>query len=378
MAWYPGGWTKRKQITIDNTKVGGSGSHPNFPVLVNLASDAQLAASARLDGFDILFTASDEVTKLDHEIEKYVTGTGELVAFVRIPSLSTSVDTVIYMYYGNSGASDQSNKTGVWNSNYKGVWHLSEDPGAVGTDGIQDSTSNGWHLTDAGGMVSGDSVPVKIGNGLEFDGNEYLERADTYPTFTKFTVSGWVEATSYSAASCQLLQLQDTAAANGPKANVFQCNNSAPRFYLRNDASGTDSELFTNTFTNNQLYWVVITWNGDTGVLDFYIDGTLDSTDISFLGGAITPDVIRVARMQLDDAAFQYHIGKLDDIRLSDIARDKFWIATEWNNQNSPGTFYSLGTEQTPPGYANTVNGVAGVGAVNTVAGASINQINTV
>jgi biopolymer transport protein ExbB len=57
---------------------------------------------AQTDGGDIMFTAGDGVTKLDHEIEKYDPTTGELVAWVEVRSLSGSTNTDIYIYYGNT------------------------------------------------------------------------------------------------------------------------------------------------------------------------------------------------------------------------------------------------------------------------------------
>jgi len=37
--------------------------------------------------------------------------------------------------------------------------------------------------------------------------------------------------------------------------------------------------------------------------------------------------------------------GSMDEVRISNIARSSGWITTEYNNQSSPGTFYSLGVE---------------------------------
>jgi biopolymer transport protein ExbB len=39
--------------------------------------------------------------------------------------------------------------------------------------------------------------------------------------------------------------------------------------------------------------------------------------------------------------------GHVDEVRVSDSGRSSAWIATEYNNQNSPTTFYSLGPETT-------------------------------
>ena len=98
------GWQYRKEITIDATKV--TANLTNFPVLIAI-TDTNLASDAQPDGDDILFTGADGATQLDHEIESYTDSTGDLVTWVEVPSLSSSTDTIIYMYYGNSGASNQ-------------------------------------------------------------------------------------------------------------------------------------------------------------------------------------------------------------------------------------------------------------------------------
>lgn len=133
--WYDNAWSNRKAITIDHTKV--SATETDFPALIYLTTDSDLSATAQADGDDILFTSSDGTTKLKHEIERYEDVDGELIAWIKIPSLSSSVDTVIYMYYGNSSASAQSDPTNVWNSSFMSVLHMNSD---VATE--QDSTAN--------------------------------------------------------------------------------------------------------------------------------------------------------------------------------------------------------------------------------------------
>lgn len=63
---------------------------------------------------------------LDHEIDRYVNTTGELIAHIRIPSLHYLYDSDIDMYYGNSGASNGENAAGVW-SDYGSVFHLKDE-----------------------------------------------------------------------------------------------------------------------------------------------------------------------------------------------------------------------------------------------------------
>src|SRR6185436_4486853 len=120
------------------------------PVLISV-TDANLQAGAQASGNDILFTDGDGVTKLAHEIEKYSSVNGNLIAWVQVPSVSPTSDTVLYLYYGNGSAADQQNRTAVWDSSYKGVWHLPN--GSTLTAG--DSTGNGNHGTIVGNVLAG-------------------------------------------------------------------------------------------------------------------------------------------------------------------------------------------------------------------------------
>jgi len=58
-AWYDSNWDYRKKITINSALV--TADLADFPVLVSLASDADLAARALDNSYDILFTDSGGV-----------------------------------------------------------------------------------------------------------------------------------------------------------------------------------------------------------------------------------------------------------------------------------------------------------------------------
>jgi MSHA biogenesis protein MshQ len=105
--WYDAEWAYRKSITIQVSEVVGGSDLPNFPVLISF-TDTDLATDAQGNGNDILFTTStDEMTKLAHEIEEFDGGTGKLIAWVKVTSLSHDSDTVLYMYYNNSKCGSQ-------------------------------------------------------------------------------------------------------------------------------------------------------------------------------------------------------------------------------------------------------------------------------
>ncbi len=167
--WYDSLWAYRKRITIDNTKV--TATLANFPVLISFI-DAEIKAAARADGFDILFTDDDETTKLDHEIERWDDITGELIVWVKIPSLPDTVDKDIYVYYGNSSAADQQNASGVWTNNYAGVWHMDETSGTTLADST--TTSDAIKLAAAEPAAS---TGGRIGGAQDFDGTNDVATA---------------------------------------------------------------------------------------------------------------------------------------------------------------------------------------------------------
>ena len=125
------GWTYRRPIRIDRSRVGGT--LKDFPTLVCLHGEAlrdetrggHVAQSA---GQDILFTAADGTTRLPHEIEAYSPDEGDLRAWVRVPALSGETDTTVYLYYGNASCDDASDPAAVWGPKSRLVLHQPSAP----------------------------------------------------------------------------------------------------------------------------------------------------------------------------------------------------------------------------------------------------------
>jgi hypothetical protein len=176
--WYQG-WGYRQALTIDHTQVPELLT--NYPFLISLTQQS-IAQNARSDGGDILFTTSDKVTKIPHEIDSYDSSTGHLLAWVKIPQLSNSVDTVIYIYYGNPTASNQGLPSQVW-SGYNLVSHLSDNPDSSHTS---DSSSNG--LT---GTKSGDSEPAQTNGVISFAQN--FDGSKDYITLNQGSLTGGLD-----------------------------------------------------------------------------------------------------------------------------------------------------------------------------------------
>lgn len=123
--WMDTQWDYRKKVTTNSSMVPNNVE--DFPFLLHISSDSDLANDSKCQnqGQDIVFATLNDV-RLDHEIEYFNGDTGELIAWIE-SNLSSGTDTEVYMYYGNSNASHQHNPSATWNTNYTGVWHLSEE-----------------------------------------------------------------------------------------------------------------------------------------------------------------------------------------------------------------------------------------------------------
>jgi hypothetical protein len=321
LAWYNPGWLYRKQITIDHTKVSGGADLTDFPFLVNLNSDADLAAYAQANGNDILFAGADGATKLSHEIETYTSATGALVAWVRVPIVSSSVDTVVYLYYGNAGASNQQNPTAVWDSHYHGVWHLKENGALAG-----DSTSNANNAT-TGTLPT--QTAGQIGNGQSFDGTTQsvgVPDAASLNIPTDGTFSVWFKLGDLR---------QSDLFEKGGNGGYAAWPDNANLWWGPQYGYTPQWAIASGALTAGQ--WYRLDGVSQAGLQYLYLNGALvaQSTQVS--------SFLNPGTLQFGHGVDGFFKGSLDELRISDVVRSAGWIATEYNSQVSPGTFATLG-----------------------------------
>ena len=335
-SWYDCNWQFRKAVTIDKAKVAGSLS--SFPVLVSLASDPDLSAHARSNGYDILFTSSDGNTRLSHEIESYTSSTGKLVAWVKVPALSSAEYTTLYLYYGFAASADQQDRNNVWNSNYRAVWHLKEDPSGASPQ-IKDSTSKGLHGSSRGTMTTGDQVAGKAGGSLDFDGKNdqvivpYKANLDiTGP----ITIEAWVKTPGNGNVVSKISPSTYQGYIMAVGGNAGNNKNG----YYTDNAGWVYSKSNVN---DNSWHHLVVVHSGTTA--SFYRDGVPDGSSAT---GSRTgnPAVDLWIGYRDNSGCTGIYSGILDEVRVSATARSAQWIRTEYNNQNSPSTFHYLSAEE--------------------------------
>jgi hypothetical protein len=378
-----------KSITVQAGQVI-NGPLANFPMLVSVTDPnlATIAFGGHVDSYnagtndpwDIVFIALDDTTcggagtspcRLNHEIETYVAATGRLVAWVRLPSINNN--TVIYMYYGNSCMpSSTQNASGVWNSNYKGVWHLSQNPTGTAPQ-INDSTANAYNGTAVGAFVAGDQQAAVINGGLNFDSgtNDEIQIAAAALGATSVTVSAWIRVksfteTTFSAGSANLgavvFSTRNADCDVSPTLVVSPANggaNNLTALVFNNDSCAIAMGAKGNTtIALNTWYYAVGTFlrsgaGNFAGTWNVYLNGTLNNAaanNFNLAGtatGNFTGASWRLANNpQWPTPGSETSNVILDEVRVSNTVRSAGWIRTEYNNQNAPATFYTVGVEQ--------------------------------
>ncbi|MHA2282401.1 MAG: DUF2341 domain-containing protein [Promethearchaeota archaeon] len=331
-----------KTITIDHNQVKGPGDHKNFPVLISIF-DSDLHDAAQSNGNDIAF--GNNTAWLNHEIElfekTYNSTHAKLVAWVRIPALSVTIDTVFSMYYGNETMGSRQNPEGVWDDNYYAVYHMNQDPGSTS---VLDSTANNYDLTAGPGFNSGDLVDGVIGKAIKFDStdypsSEYLEMTSGFSNPTSsLSLEMWFRPQLYSS-----YQRYFTATGARPDILLGWDNRIISR--IKNHLGNTsDIELSFDEW-KDQFYHLVITWEGGSvGRKRAYLNGTLnvDEYDVEALGNSSLWTVYTIGT----DLDYTDVVNALiEEFRITSSVRTPGWFETEYNNQYDPSSFYSIGEE---------------------------------
>jgi len=343
-------YTYRRSITVDHTKVQGS-NQTDFPVLVSgtysyLATTSNGGKVENANGYDVAFYSDEALTtQLDHETERYIATTGEVVYWVRIPTLSYAVDTVFYMAYGDSGIStSQENITGVWDSNFVTVLHLGDGTTLSGND----STANGNDYTASGSAAA---TAGKIGGCATFTsasaGN--LGRA-TVGTPTAFTLQAWVRSPGAPTTTVtQPFKIGQTSDSAG-----FSWNHGTSTYrnalYIQNNG-GTYYAKKTNTLSANTWYLIHGLWTGSA--ISIYQNGTQvgSTTSVASIKTCTGND-------HIGQGVNNYN-GQVEEFRYSGVARSADWIKTDYNSQNSPSTFYTVGGEERNGAIVDKINNTA-------------------
>jgi hypothetical protein len=376
--WFNTSWTYRKALTINNT---GRGALTNFPVLVKLNSSRVTYANLKSDGTDLRFTTLDG-TLLDYEIDTW-NASGSSYVWVKIPTIQANSSSAytFYMYYGNAGAADGQNKTGVWSNGYVAVYHLKEAAG-----NYTDSTTNAINattttVTNRTGDIGLGACPtfvttdlIDIPDNAAWDNTSYTVEAlykptgagtvantgtgghpsDTYPIVTKGMADAETQAADvqfflgHKSAGFAASDFENIATGSDPSINCPRTGLTSivtnSTYHLAQVVSGSSfHKIYVNGVNdiNNSSHETIIR-NPSTG-----------GTNKVGIGCAFTTAPVRNGGIA----------GNIDEVRISNVARSDDWMAATYASIQDSVVSFSSGetiiTTRTQTGVANISAGTA-------------------
>jgi hypothetical protein len=306
-----------------------SGPLTNFPALIVLSTNIpgfNYADFRSPPNGDLRFGDAILTNELNYEVESWNTN-GNSYVWVQVPQLADP-NTCVWAYWCNWAATTPAYATNgaTWDANYGGVWHLAETNGAA-----RDSTANRNNGTlsasgvtqNATGTVNGaytftrtSSGNLDCGTGASLDIGYGTWEAWAYPTdFT--TGYGGVISKGYNS------------------AYWFGLSQTSGKVRLHCAGPAHES---TTAVPLNQWTHIISTWDGQN--VRHYLNGVLDAT-VGETGAPRYnlnryPHAYIAADLNESPSFFQ---GRLDEIRVSSLARSSNWVWACWMNSASNGTF---------------------------------------
>lgn len=330
----------KASITVDHTKVSGTGDLSNFtfpivgtydgtgsePDLRSTSNGGNLTSES---GYDIgFYSDSGLTTALKFERKIHNVATGQVLYWVKIPTLDGDANTVIYMAYGDASiTTDQQDITGTWDSSYKGVWHLD----AAGNATQEDSTTTNYDLSPVN-LTSGDSTTGILDKGIHFNkaANKYLQKT-TATNFTitgQFTFSCWVKFDDLSDDT----GLFGNMGGNGRGPMIWVYSSGIIGYVL-----GGGRGLSYTGYNDGNWHYIAFTFDTD---YHLFHDGSMNDTGYPYVTDMTTGTFFVGAYM--DGRAVNAIIA---EPRFALTGRSSDWLTTEYNSQGSPSTFYTMGDE---------------------------------
>ncbi|MCP5006923.1 MAG: LamG domain-containing protein [Planctomycetes bacterium] len=232
----------------------------------------------------------------------------------------------------------------VWDSNFKGVWHMAQDPDGDVTDAIKDSTSNGNDGTPGGTMVSADLIDGPIGKAIDFDGTD-----------DKITITG--ESFNYD-----ILTLEGYAKTTySGNVEKYIASNVQSGGYGINREEVSSDDKFRNTMHISGSYHSVVSNDAITTTVYYNVAGRYDQvTENLFVDGVKQTDSYSNTAAVTDSAvdfclgcnapSSGYWQGPVAEVRISNTDRSDAWLkATHYGLVDDLITYTATETIPTDP-----------------------------
>jgi hypothetical protein len=365
---WPNGYNYQATFTVAAGKVPSA--QTNFPALISgtFADFATSGSGGRISNTctqtvgnnatavpcDLIFTSDAAGTVLlNWEFETWAPANGAVNVWVNAPNLANG--TVIYAWYGQPAVTTlQTTPQATWNNNFMAVYHMKENPAGAAPQ-MNDSTANGNNATMNGAVQASQQQPGEIGGGVNFEGNTWASLANpanfSFERTDTFSLSGWFKIASNSAGTLLAKFLNG----NAGWALLQDPGSAGPVFYFGLFGAGESSSALarTPTVTTGAWHYVVATYSGTGTVagMNVYVDGV--NQPLTTGTNNLATSILTTATPAINGRGgpTQMSTDSMDEIRVSTkgVAFSPAWVTASFNNESSPGTFFTAVTGLTNP-----------------------------
>jgi hypothetical protein len=363
-----------KPIVLNTSAITGgiTTTLTNFPALVYIQDNALIVGNACADkvqyplgngsgltagtNYDFAFTLAGSTNELNYQVDTYDAANGILLAWVQIPSLTSSNQNLTFYFGSKNPTHNAAFSAATWASDYLSVYHFSE---GSATATVLDATSNGRNATQTNTTISNDEIHVAAGipvtgGGYSFNGtsSKIVQNAGTNPNITgAFTLSAWV---LYNGTATSDNKIMSNELNYGPGYKL-----SVKTGKIESETrTSTGAASLLNTGTVSSGSWTYIQGVYDGTKLTNYVNGVASATTAT----ASAPANGNVINLGVDylspTTATNYYNGFMDEVRISNAIKSADWIKTEYYNQKNPKTFTNYSGALTA--YASIATGLSG------------------
>jgi hypothetical protein len=370
------GWDKRVRLIIDHNDIDAPLS--NFPVLIYLST------SSGRGGDDVSFVFSEvgsnskkiavttsDCTECYVEIEKWDYANQRAWLWVKVPSISDTIDTDIYLYYDNDhadntayvGDTDSTPAENVWDSNFAMVQHLGEDATV-----IHDSTANNNDETNPPpSPPSPGYTRASYNNAGEINGCYSFDTVSGNGTRLQMAHSTSLDITDNITLEA-FVYLDDTT--DGKvivKDDPFDIGGSGcynlqqelrginPNLELQLDLGGW---VRVSYGTYNTGEWLYLAGTYDRQMMRLYLNGSQVATNPQTAAIRSASNVNLALGNRADDTGTSYDLhGDIDEARISNTARSAAWINASYESGRDDLIDFST-EEEFPADIVNTPSSI--------------------
>ncbi len=254
-------WKYRIPITINNSS--NTESLTDYQIKINIdSSESEFWNAIENNGNSIRFTDEDGTTQLSFWIEKFDYTNQSAIIWVKVPNIAASSTKTIYMYYGNSEATNASDGESTF------IFFDNFEDGDAG-DWLQYS-SGGVQIASDPGPPSGISSSYSLLKTLNSDPNGGYKLIGT-TLGLGYILEGRIFRSNYNGGAADRLAIEDSSFSG----YGIQINHSSDYILIESRDAGTATTISSTTpafSTDPEYSWYFFSFSvASDSTMAFYL-----------------------------------------------------------------------------------------------------------